>query len=427
MFKLVKLSLCLLSSLLIVSCDSKKEIEFIPPVLTTIEVTSITQTTAASGGNITSDCGSSITSRGVCWSTKINPTISDSKTTDGGGIGSFASSIKGLADGTTYFVRAYATNSEGTGYGSAYQITTLSYQLPVLTTTSVASVLQTTAICGGNITNDGGSSITARGVCWSTHINPTLADSKTIDSTGTGSFVSNITGLNAGTDYYVRAYATTRINTGYGNEYKIHTLSDNEFFDIDGNIYHAKTIGTQVWMVENLKTTHYRNGESILNTTDNYSWIYYTYGEYCWYNNDITNKAIYGALYNGYAVTDSRNIAPVGWHVATADEWITLINYLGGESVAGGEMKESGVLYWSSPNTDASNESGFTAFPCGSRSKNDGTFGNLGITAGFWSSTEPTPNPYDGLKTVILKTTDATCSPSACSKTYGNAVRCIKN
>ena len=145
---------------------------------------------------------------------------------------------------------------------------------PVLTTSTVSAVTQTTAQCGGNITFDGGATITARGVCWSTNATPTIADNKTTDGIGIGAFTSSITGLAASTLYYVRAYATNSAGTGYGSTQSFTTsASSNTVTDIDGNVYQTARIGTQVWMVENLKVTHYRNGNPIPNVTDSNTWV----------------------------------------------------------------------------------------------------------------------------------------------------------
>ena len=163
------------------------------PTVTTAAVTSIAGTTAYSGGNVTSDGGGTVTARGVCWSTSSSPTTANSKTTDGTGSGSFTSSITGLCFGTTYYVRAYATNGAGTSYGSDLTLTTIN--VPTVTTTAQSSVTGISASSGGNITNDGGGTVSARGVCWSTTSNPTTANSTTSNGSGTGSFVSSITGL----------------------------------------------------------------------------------------------------------------------------------------------------------------------------------------------------------------------------------------
>lgn len=191
--------------------------------LTTTVASAITGTTASSGGNITADGGSTILSRGVCWSTSVNPTIANSKTIDGSGIGVFTSNLTGLSPATTYYVRAYATNSSATTYGNQISFTT-SAVLATLTTTAASGTTINSTNSGGNITFDGGSPVTARGVCWSTTTNPTIANSITSNGTGTGSFVSNITGLNPNTLYYVRAYATNGIGTAYGNQISFSTL-----------------------------------------------------------------------------------------------------------------------------------------------------------------------------------------------------------
>ncbi len=196
----------------------------VPPTVTTSSVTDITQISANCGGNVTSGGGADVTARGVCWSTSQNPTIDDSKTTDGTGTGTFTSSLTGLIPDTTYYVRAYATNSAGTGYGSQKQFhTPPNPVLPTVTTSSVTDITQTSASCGGNVTSDGGADVTARGVCWSTSQNPTIDDSKTTDGTGTGTFSSNLTGLSPDTTYYVRAYATNSAGTGYGSQVEFHT------------------------------------------------------------------------------------------------------------------------------------------------------------------------------------------------------------
>jgi uncharacterized protein (TIGR02145 family) len=162
--------------------------------------------------------------------------------------------------------------------------------------------------------------------------------------------------------------------------------------DIDGNVYKTITIGTQTWMAENLKVTKYRNGDSIPNLTDNQQWENVTAGAnrtgaYCDYENTPGNSTTYGKLYNGYAVNDPRGLAPNGWHVPTKSEWATLIDYLGGKDVAGDKLKEKGNAHYTSLNTGATNETGFTALPSGDR-ENIGRFGSIGRFGGWWSSTE---------------------------------------
>jgi hypothetical protein len=297
------------------------------PVLTTTAVTNVYNTSASSGGTITNDGGTAVTARGVCWSTSPTPTTANSKTTDGTGIGTFTSAVSALTPSTTYYIRAYATNSVGTAYGDELTFTTtnVATTVPTLTTTAISSVTETSASSGGNISADGGSPVTARGVCWSTTTNPTTANSKTNNGTGIGSFTSNITSLTGNTTYYVRAYATNSAGTAYGNQLSFTTPAScgTSVTDIDGNVYEIVQIGTQCWLKQNLKTSKYRNGDPITTGLDNATWVSTTEGAYCYYNDNSGYNPNHGKLYNFLAVNDSRKICPNGWHIPTAAEWTT--------------------------------------------------------------------------------------------------------
>jgi formylglycine-generating enzyme required for sulfatase activity len=206
------------------SCEVPVDLTLLPIVATT-EVTNITETTAQSGGYITSDAGNDITVRGVCWSLKPNPTTRDSITKDAAGTGRFTSRISNLLSNTTYYARAYATNKKGTAYGLQETFTTKS---KLISTTAVSSITTNAAASGGNITIAvGNESIIARGVCWSTSPTPTIIDNKTSDGSGIGTFTSSMTGLNQNTKYYVRAYAVSSIEIFYGNEVTFTTLTEN--------------------------------------------------------------------------------------------------------------------------------------------------------------------------------------------------------
>lgn len=264
--------------------------------------------------------------------------------------------------------------------------------IPVLTTNEVTEVTQTSVISGGVISSDGGAPITERGVCWSTNDTPTIDDNKTTDSTEVDNFTSNITELTANTTYYIRAYATNNKGTGYGSVISFTTLEGSvtitygSLMDNSGNTYKTVIIGNQTWMAENLKATKYNDGTSIPNITDNKEWYELTTGALCDYENATSNSDTYGKLYNWYAVNTGK-LCPKGWHIPSDDNWTELIDYLGGEIDAGGKLKETGTTHWNSPNTDATNETGFTALPCGYRSSN-GAFYDIGYTVYWWSATE---------------------------------------
>lgn len=196
------------------------------PKVVTTGIDSITMTTALCSGNVSSDGGEAITARGICYSTAETPTIDGLHTTAGAGPGEFSSTLTGLTAATTYYVRAYATNAIGTAYGEQMTFTTHDGKPTVSTSNTVNNITQTTAVCGGTVHNDYGYEVTARGVCWSTIPNPTIADSYTTDGTGTGNFTSNLTNLTDSTTYYLRAYATNQNGTAYGEERVFTTLGD---------------------------------------------------------------------------------------------------------------------------------------------------------------------------------------------------------
>jgi uncharacterized protein (TIGR02145 family) len=317
------------------------------------------------------------------------------------------------------FLNSCQKNDDNESYDPAFKA-------PVLTTLTVSRITQTTVTCGGNITSDAGLTVIARGVCWSTRITPTTSDNKTTDGSGAGSFTSNLTGLSANTTYYVRAYATNSEGTGYGSAMSFTTLpaSGNTETDIDGNVYQTVTIGTQMWMAENLKVSHYLNGDAIPNVVADAAWSDLTTGAYCELNNIPANDSIYGKLYNFYAVADSRNICPSGWHVPSDSDWTILGNYLG--NGAGGKLKEPGTIHWQSPNTGATNESRFTALGGGDR-HDDASFWDLGIYGNWWSSTENNYTRAGGAwyRDIYFNSTDL--ERKSYSKGAGFSVRCIKN
>jgi len=194
--------------------------------------------------------------------------------------------------------------------------------------------------------------------------------------------------------------------------------------DFDNNYYNTIKIGNQTWMAENLRTTHYNDGTLIDKVTDNGAWAGLTTAAYCWYANDSTANAFtYGAFYNWYAV-NTGNLCPIGWRVPTHDEWTTLTDYLGTASIAGGKLKETGTTHWSSPNTGATNETGFTARPGGSRGGLDGLMVGMTSLGFWWTSTQE--STLDAWNRSVIDITDNVYSASP-RKTYGYSVRCLKD
>jgi uncharacterized protein (TIGR02145 family) len=363
------------------------------PVLTTTAITDIKQTTAIGGGNITSESGAMVTARGVCWSTEQTPTISDNKTTDGTRAGNYVSNISSLASGTTYYVRAYATNSTGTAYGTQVSFTTtVPATQPTVTTSSIAHITTSSAMGGGNVISKGGVSVTERGLCYSTSQNPTTADAIAASGSGTGTFSVSMAPLEPATTYYVRAYATNSVGTAYGSQMSFTTddgSGKGSFIDSrDGNAYQTVTIGSQVWMSENLKFLPSVVGPGAGSYTTPFYYVYDYHGTDINTAKAAANYTTYGVLYNWPAAT---NACPVGWHLPSDEEWIQLIAYLGGADGAGGKLKEIGTAHWLNPNTGATNESGFTAFPGGMVSTTNEVFYWIGAWGFWWSATNWQP------------------------------------
>jgi uncharacterized protein (TIGR02145 family) len=201
-------------------------------------------------------------------------------------------------------------------------------------------------------------------------------------------------------------------------------LSYGSMTDQQGNVYKTIVIGSQEWMAENLKTTIYRNGEIISNVTDNTQWYGLTTGAQCSINNSSAYDCPYGKLYNWYAVTDPRNVCPSGWHVPTSGEWTVLSNYLGGDNIAGGKMKSIGTQYWVSPNSSATNQSGFSFIPSGSRYSNGGAFGQDGLRGGLWFYIV---SPGEGSGYLTLEYSNGSINVGNAYKWGGFSVRCLRD
>ena len=300
--------------------------------------------------------------------------------------------------------------------------TTASKALPlalVLTSNTPNATTLTTATVQGTVYGDSGVSISARGIAYNTSPEPTIANQTAVGGAGTGTFTSTLTGLTPNTLYYARAFATNSAGTAYGNQVKVFTAVT----DVDGNVYNTVTIGTQIWMTDDLKVTRYMNGEPLPNVTNDAQWIVSPTGAYSNYNNDAGTVATYGRLYNFLAATDARRIAPAGWHVPTDAEWTTLFNSLGGFAAAGGKLKEAGTAHWLAPNAGATNSSGFTALPGGSRTV-IGTFNGVGI-GGCWRSLVTAAGAHQPC--LYYLNADLGYSDTDKDTRVGGHIRCIKD
>jgi len=297
-------------------------------------------------------------------------------------------------------------------------------EIPILTTESVSAITIMSAKSGGNISDDGGADITERGVCYNTSGNPTKQNQRTSNGTGTGSFVSDVVLLNPDTYYYLRAYATNKAGTGYGDvkEFLTPALTKGTATDVEGNSYGTVVLGNQTWMTENLRTTTYNDNTPIPLFRSNDVWTRLISPAYCWYDNDsLANKPDYGALYNWYAVSSGK-LCPTGWRVPIKNDWTVLSDYLGGDYLAGDKLKEEGGSHWINYSTSANNVSGFTALPGGGRI--NGSFAYLRLAGAWWSSTE-----YDQANAWIRELDDNVVEflSGAVGKSYGFSIRCIKN
>jgi uncharacterized protein (TIGR02145 family) len=285
--------------------------------------------------------------------------------------------------------------------------------------------------------------VSARGVVYGTSPNPTLSNNFTIDGIGMGSFTSVLTGLSPLTTYYVRAYATNGVGTSYGNEFDFTTINfmcgTTSILDIDGNIYNTVQIGTQCWTQSNLKVSKYRNGDNIPTGLSNSTWQNTTSGAYAIYDNNPVNDGLYGKLYNHYAVTDSRGLCPTGWHVPSDGEWKVLTKYLDpsadtnstsntASTTAGGALKSTSMQPtpggWNSPNTGATNSSGFIALPGGLRNNGSGSFYTM-TTSGYWWSSSVLSGSDAWNR--ILNSNDSSIDRNNFYRTDGFSVRCCRD
>ena len=296
--------------------------EYIPastmPTVTTSAVTQITETTAVAGGNVTADGGASVTERGVVYSTTANPTTASGKVVNGSGTGSFTCNLTGLQASTTYYVRAYAINEKGTAYGEQVTFKTLTPIVPpTITTSAVTQITETTAVAGGNVTADGGASVTERGVVYGTSENPTVGNSKVVGGSGTGAFTCNLTGLQASTTYYVRAYAINEKGTAYGEQVSFTTLTPSNGME---NGYEWVDLGLSVkWATINVGATKPEEYGDYFAWGETAPKEMYDWSTYIWCNGSETTLTKYctndtlGTVDNKTQLELSDDAARVNW------------------------------------------------------------------------------------------------------------------
>ncbi len=322
--------------------------------------------------------------------------------------------------------------------------------VPTVATLGVSYIGNYSATVSGNVTDDGGAEVTARGICWSTTQNPTVSNSHIANGSGIGTFTAVINNFSPSTTYYVRAYATNSAGTAYGSQVSFTTLGDGQpcpatptVTDIDGNVYNTVQIGEQCWMRENLRTTHYSDGTAIAYGSTSSTTTAYRY----YPNNSYSNVATFGYLYNWKAVmcnssssdaipSGVQGICPNGWHVPSDAEWMQLIDYVG-LSGYGCENNNSNIAkalaattgWYSSSNScavgnnqSANNTTGFSALPAGSHFGS--SFNGSGTNAYFWSSTEYSSSDayYRRLGNKIAYVTS-----NYRNKGYGYSVRCLRD
>ena len=274
-------------------------------------------------------------------------------------------------------------------------------------------------------------------------VNPKFAKTgETITIIGIGFGASGVVSFTGANANYVPSWSDTVINvkvpigatigkvsvTANGKksnevDFFVLPLSSTDCYDIEGNKYKTVKIGSQVWMAENLKSSRYNNGDTIPRAITSEEWSGRTDGACCFYNNMSVYYAVYGNLYNWYAVNDPRGLAPKGWHIPTDAEWQQLGDYLGGDSIAGGKMKSTGIYFWKTPNTGATNESGFSGLPGGDRFSS-GYFFNLGYNGYWWSASE---NSTIEASFWVLGYNTSERINLGVEKGYGFSVRCVKD
>ena len=427
------------------------------PVVTTTPITDITETTAFSGGNVTSAGGSVIITRGVCWSLTPNPTTADNVLSATGTTGVFTSFLTNLTANTMYYVRAFATNSGGIGYGAEISFTTngvINIDLPVVNTTDATAITQTTASSGGNVLSEGGAPVTVRGICWSTGTSPTTADN-VINATGTtGIFTSSLTGLTAETTYYVRAFASNIGGTAYGNQITFTTSAGSTTGPSGGTAVCDGSQPTAVvtiisstgktWMDRNLGASRAATNSKDFEAygclyqwgrgNDGHASITWTLGEQGLFG-EIPGEAVNGTTTvlstsdtpgDALFITDQVSI-PYDWRSPKNNNLWQGVNGINNPCPAGfkiptkAEFQAEINAYTIAGPTSAYNS--IHKFPmAGSRAFDSGVIRGQGDEIWFWTSTTDTNDSFN-----VLIQVGAVYTNVGNGRAGGYSVRCIKN
>ncbi len=403
------------------------------PTVATLAATNITTVGAQLNATVNANYLSTVVIFEYGTTTSYGSTITANQSPVTGGTNTNVNaSISALTVGSTHHYRVKAVNSLGTSYGSDMTFTTLG-AVPTASTTAITIITTTGATVNGIVNANYFSTTVSFEYGLTTGYGSTATATPSTVTGNTSTNVStSITGLTVGTNYHYRVVSTNSLGTTNGND-RTFTTAPTTVNDVDGNTYNVVAIGAQVWMKENLNTTKYNDGTAIPNITDNTAWAALTTGAYSDYDNTPSNSTTYGRLYNWYSVDNnattrvasngSKNVCPTGWHVSTDAEWTTLITYLGGESVAGGKLKETSTTHWTTPNTGATNETGFTALP-GGYHINSGACSDIWGSGYWWSST--------GYSATVawyrdVRYSQADVDRSGSYKQLGFSVRCLRD
>lgn len=408
------------------------------PTVVTTPILNTTSTMAPGGGEVLSDGGAPVTSRGVCWNTAGTPVYpTDSNRLSGTGLGVFSVDLTNLTPSTQYYARAFAVNSVGTGYGQQEEFVTQAASLPTVVIDSVGfNVGHHIVPCFGTVITDGGAPLTGKGFYLDTiaYASPALASGPVNPPGGPGPFnrvtflynvqtPPGIRGELNGRNLFAWAYAVNGVGVATSpTAIPVKT----KVYDTDSNMYNWTTIGTQDWLTENLRTTRYCNGNNITQIASPAGWAAAAGGAWSHYDNQAVNDTIYGKLYNGLAAADARNACPCGWRVPTDADWTTLENFVGGPTQAGGALKQTGTALWNAPNTGATNAQGFNGRPGGYRTNtSSGGFVNVQQDAYWWSQTQPTGTPLDLFyRKAIYNSAALERNPN--NRLFGFSVRCMR-